>query len=68
MAKDAVPDSIASCPREGPTSSACTISADAGSFPALKTFAKSIASFKVNDPEISLLPPEIGPLLTPGAE
>ena len=59
---------MASCPREGPTSSAWTISADAGNLPALKTLAKSIASFKSNAPEISLFPPEIGPLVTPGAE
>ena len=44
------------------------ISADAGNFPALRTFAKSIASAVSKDPEISELPPEIGPLVTPGAE
>ena len=59
---------IASIPREGPTSSACTISAEAGNLPALKTLAKSTASLIVNCPEISELPPDIGPVVTPGAE
>ena len=59
---------MASCPKEGPTSSACTISADAGNLPALNTFAKSTASFKVKEPDISELPPAMGPVVTPGAE
>ena len=63
-----MPLSIASCPRDGPTSSAWTISAEAGSLPARKTFAKSTASLSVNDPEISELPPAMGPDVTPGAE
>ena len=44
------------------------ISAEAGSLPARKTFAKSIASFKVKSPVISERPPVIAPLDTPGAE
>ena len=44
------------------------MSAEAGNLPALKTFAKSIASFNENEPVISDLPPDIAPLLTPGAE
>ena len=44
------------------------ISAEAGSLPALKTLAKSIASFNEKSPVISDLPPEIAPLVTPGAE
>ena len=44
------------------------MSAEAGNFPALKTLAKSMASFTVNEPEISEFPPEIAPLVTPGAE
>jgi hypothetical protein len=43
-----------------------TESADAGSLPALSTLAKSLVSVTSN--EISDLPPEIGPLDTPGAE
>ena len=68
MINDNIPLSIASCPNDGPTSSAWTISAEAGNFPALKTLAKSMASLIVNAPEISELPPEIGPEVTPGAE
>ena len=44
------------------------MSAEAGSLPALSTFARSIASFNEKEPVISDLPPEIAPLLTPGAE
>ena len=42
--------------------------AEAGNFPALNTFAKSVASFKVKFPVISERPPDIAPLQTPGAE
>ena len=44
------------------------MSAKAGSLPALRTFAKSVASSIVNVPDISELPPEIAPVLTPGAD
>ena len=44
------------------------ISAEAGNFPARKTFARSMASFRVNSPVISDRPPEIAPPGTPGAE
>ena len=44
------------------------ISADAGSLPARRTFARSIASLSVKFPVISDLPPDIAPLETPGAE
>ena len=59
---------MASLPSEGPTISDWIISAEAGSFPALKTFAKSIPSLSVKFPVISDRPPEIAPLETPGAE
>ena len=42
--------------------------APAGSLPARNTFARSIASFKVKLPVISERPPEIAPVVTPGAE
>ena len=57
-----------SLPSDGPIISDWIISADAGSLPALKTFARSIASFNEKSPVISDLPPDIGPLVTPGAE
>jgi hypothetical protein len=41
------------------------ISAEAGSLPALSTLAKSLVSVTSKLPEISDLPPEIGPLDTP---
>ena len=44
------------------------MSAEAGNLPALSTFARSMASFNENEPVISDLPPDIAPLLTPGAE
>ena len=59
---------MASCPNDGPTTSLCIISALAGNLPARNTLAKSVASFKVNCPEISEFPPAIGPLVMPGAE
>ena len=65
---EVVPLSIASCPKDGPTTSDCTISAAAGNLPALKTFAKSLVSVTSNTPEISERPHEMGPLETPGAE
>ena len=63
-----MPLSIASWPREGPTTSDWIIVAEAGNFPALNTLAKSIASFRSKSPVISDLPPLIAPLVTPGAE
>ena len=48
MIKEFIPFSIFSFPSEGPTTSDSIISAEAGNFPALKTLAKSIASFNVN--------------------
>ena len=44
------------------------MSAEAGNLPALKTFAKSKASSNEKLPVISDLPPEMAPLVTPGAE
>ena len=44
------------------------ISAEAGNLPALNTLARSMASVNLKDPEICELPPEMGPVLTPGAE
>ena len=46
--KEFIPFSIFSLPSDGPTTSDSIISAEAGNLPALKTFAKSIASFNVN--------------------
>ena len=66
--KEFIPLSIASCPKEGPTISDCTISALAGNLPARSTLARSTASFKVKCPVISERPPEIAPVVTPGAE
>ena len=59
---------MASFPKDGPTISDWIISAEAGSFPARSTLAKSMASLRVNVPVISDRPPAIAPLLTPGAE
>ena len=44
------------------------MSAEAGSFPARNTLAKSWPSVMLKSPVISLRPPEIGPVETPGAE
>ena len=68
MAKEIKPLVIASCPKEGPTITDCTISAEAGSLPARSTLAKSCASATVKLPVIWVLPPEIGPEVTVGAE
>ena len=50
MAKEINPLVIASCPKEGPTITDCTISAEAGSLPARSTLAKSCASATVKLP------------------
>ena len=63
-----VPLSIASWPKDGPTTSDWTISAEAGNFPASRTLAKSLDSVMSKSPEIWDLPPEIAPFVTPGAE
>jgi hypothetical protein len=49
---DIKPLSIASCPKDGPTTSDCKMSAVAGNLPALNTFAKSCASKIEKLPEI----------------
>ena len=59
---------IAFSPKDGPTTSDWIISAAAGNLPALNTLAKSLVSVTSKFPEISDLPPAIGPEETPGAE
>ena len=44
------------------------MSAPAGNLPARSTLARSIASLRVKLPVISERPPEIAPVVTPGAE
>src|SRR5680860_759421 len=66
MANDINPLSTASCPSDGPTTSDCIISADAGNLPARSTLAISLVSLTVKEPVISVLPPDITPL-APGA-
>ena len=68
MIEDISPSSIAFCPKDGPTTSDCTISAAAGNLPARSTLDKSLVSSNVNVPDISERPPAIGPVETPGAE
>ena len=68
IAKEINPLVIASCPKEGPTTTDCTISAEAGNLPARSTLAKSCASNTVKLPVIWVLPPAIGPEVTLGAE
>ena len=52
MQKDIKPALIDSCPREGPTTSACTTLAEAGNLPAPSTSVRSFASSCVKLPEI----------------
>ena len=50
------PDSTASLPNDGPTIASSIIRAGAGSFPDLRIFDKSLASFIVKFPVICDLP------------
>ena len=57
--KDFNPESIASCPRDGPTIASSIILAGAGNLPDFKILDKSLASLILKLPEIWDLPPEI---------
>ena len=59
MMNDHIPDWIASCPNDAPTTSSAMIRAGAGNLPDFKMFARSPASFTSKRPEIWELPPLI---------
>jgi len=62
-----IPELMASCPKEGPTTSSCTICTEAAILPDFNTFAKSFASSGVKCPVICERPPVIS-TCTVGAE
>ncbi len=62
MANAIIPPLTASAPNVGPTTCSATIFAGASSLPDFKMLARSCASSTVKFPEISELPPSIGPL------
>ena len=67
MMLDQVPLSIESCPSDGPTVRSSRMFTGAGSAPARRTIARSVASSIVKEPVIWACPPEIRSWIT-GAE
>ncbi len=67
MMNEIRPSWIASCPREGPTTSSCTIRTPACILPDLSTFSRSCASCGVKLPVMEERPPSMRPF-TVGAE